>query len=54
VPRLSIGFLFDHRSLKTSAHVVEKNFTCCRLTKLWEEVVNFKNEVDRKKTPRLF
>jgi len=45
----SMGFLFDHRSLKTSAPNVEKSFTCHQLAKLWQEVVNLKNEVDRKK-----
>ncbi len=50
----SMGFLFDHRSLKTSALDVEKSFTCCWLVKLWQEVVNFKNEVDRKEATRLF
>jgi 3,4-dihydroxy 2-butanone 4-phosphate synthase len=49
-----MGFLFDHRSLKIGALNVEKSFTCRQLAKLWQEVVNLKNEVDRKKTPRLF
>ncbi|CAK9210027.1 unnamed protein product [Sphagnum jensenii] len=50
----SMGFSLDHRSLKTSALDVERSFTCRWLVKLWQEVVNFKNEVDRKKTTRLF
>jgi 3,4-dihydroxy-2-butanone 4-phosphate synthase len=49
-----MGFLFDHRSLKTSALDVEKSFTYHWLVKLWQEVVNFKNEVDRKEATRLF
>ncbi len=36
VPRAcSMGFLFDHRSLKTGAPNVEKSFTCRQLAKLW-------------------
>jgi hypothetical protein len=45
----SIGFSLDHRSLKTGALNVEKSFTCRRLAKFWQEVVNLKNEVDKKK-----
>jgi hypothetical protein len=45
-----MGFSFDHRSLKTSALNVEKSFTCCQLAKLWQEVMNLKNEVDKKNT----
>jgi hypothetical protein len=50
----SVGFSFDHRSLKTSAFDVERSFTCCRLIELWQEVVNLKNEVDKKEAIRLF
>jgi len=46
----SMGFSFDHRSLKTGAPNVEKSFTCRRLAKLWQEVVNLKNEVHKKNT----
>jgi 3,4-dihydroxy 2-butanone 4-phosphate synthase len=46
----SMGFSLDHRSLKIGALDVEKSFTCCRLAKLWQEVVNLKNEVDKKNT----
>ncbi len=48
-----MGFSFDHKSLKTSALDVERSFTCCQLVELWREVVNLKNEVD-KKAARLF
>jgi hypothetical protein len=41
-------------SLKTSAPNVERIFTCHHLTKFWQEVVNLKNEIDRKETTRLF
>ncbi len=50
----SIGFSFDHRSLKIGVSNVEKNFTRHRLVELWQEVVNLKNEVDTKETARLF
>ncbi len=50
----SVGFLFDHRSLKTSALDVERSFTYRWLVELWWEVVNLKNEIDRKEATRLF
>ncbi|CAM6078992.1 unnamed protein product [Sphagnum tenellum] len=50
----SIGFLFDHRSLKIGVSNMERIFTCHRLVKLWQKVVNLKNEVDRKEVARLF
>jgi 3,4-dihydroxy 2-butanone 4-phosphate synthase len=46
----STRFSLDHKSLKSGAPDVEKNFTCCRLAKFWQEVVNLKNEVDKKNT----
>jgi 3,4-dihydroxy-2-butanone 4-phosphate synthase len=49
-----VGFSFDHRNLKTSALDVENNLTCHRLVELWWEVVNLKNEVDKKEAIRLF
>jgi 3,4-dihydroxy 2-butanone 4-phosphate synthase len=33
---------------------VERSFTCRQLVELWQEVVNLKNEIDRKKVVRLF
>ncbi len=45
----SIGFLFDHKSLKTSALDVEKIFTCHWLAQLWQEVVNLKMKLTEKK-----
>ncbi|CAK9235353.1 unnamed protein product [Sphagnum troendelagicum] len=50
----SVGFLFDHRSLKIGVSNVERIFTCHWLVKLWQKVVNLKNEVDRKEVARLF
>ncbi len=50
----SVGFSFDHRSLKIGASNVERIFTCHWLVELWQKVVNFKNEVDRKEAARLF
>ncbi len=50
----SVGFSFDHKSLKTRALDVERSFTCCRLVELQREVVNLKNEVDKKEAARLF
>jgi 3,4-dihydroxy-2-butanone 4-phosphate synthase len=50
----SMGFSLDHRSLKIGAPDVERSFTCRRLAKLWQKVVNFKNEVKRKEAARLF
>jgi 3,4-dihydroxy 2-butanone 4-phosphate synthase len=49
-----VGFSFDQRSLKTNALDVERSFTCCHLVEFWWEIVNLKNEVDKKKTTRLF
>jgi 3,4-dihydroxy 2-butanone 4-phosphate synthase len=46
----SMGFSLDHKSLKTSVPSVEKSFTCRQLAKFWQEVVNLKNEVDKKNT----
>jgi hypothetical protein len=43
-----VGFSFDHRSLKIGAFNVERIFTCHWLVELWQEVVNLKNEIDRK------
>jgi hypothetical protein len=45
----SMEFSLDHRSLKIGALDVERSFTCCRFAELWQEVVNLKNEVDKKK-----
>jgi 3,4-dihydroxy-2-butanone 4-phosphate synthase len=50
----SMGFLLDHKSLKTGVLDVERSFTCRWLVKLCQEVVNFKNEVDKKENPRMF
>jgi 3,4-dihydroxy 2-butanone 4-phosphate synthase len=44
----SMGFSLHHKSLKTSVLDVERSFTSRWLTKLWQEVMNLKNEVDRK------
>jgi hypothetical protein len=41
-------------SLKIGAPNVERIFTNHHLAKLWHEVVNLKNEVDREKIARLF
>jgi 3,4-dihydroxy-2-butanone 4-phosphate synthase len=41
-------------SLKTNVHNVERIFTCHHLTKLWQEVVNLKNEIEKKEAVRLF
>ncbi|KAH9535346.1 hypothetical protein CY35_17G047400 [Sphagnum magellanicum] len=49
-----MGFLLDHKSLKIGAFDVERSFTCCRLVELCEEVVNFKNEIDKKEEARMF
>ncbi len=46
--------MFDHRSLKIGVSNVKRIFTCHRLVKLWQKVVNLKNEVDRKEVARLF
>jgi 3,4-dihydroxy-2-butanone 4-phosphate synthase len=50
----SIGFSFDHKSLKIGVSNVERFFTCHRFVELWQKVVNLKNEVDRKEATRLF
>jgi 3,4-dihydroxy 2-butanone 4-phosphate synthase len=50
----SVGFSFDHRSLKIGVSNVERIFTCHQLVELWQEVVNLKNEVDRKEAATLF
>ncbi len=50
----SVGFLLDHKSLKIGAPDVEINFTCRWFVELWQEVVNLKNEVDKKEATRLF
>jgi 3,4-dihydroxy-2-butanone 4-phosphate synthase len=50
----SVGFSFDHRSLKIGVSNVERIFTCHQLVELWQEVVNLKNEVDRKEAAILF
>jgi 3,4-dihydroxy 2-butanone 4-phosphate synthase len=49
-----MGFLLDHKSLKIGAFDVERSFTCCRLVELCEEVMNFKNEIDKKEEARMF
>ena len=49
-----IGFSFDHKSLKIGVPNVERIFTCHQLVKLWQKVVDLKNEVDRKEVARLF
>jgi hypothetical protein len=49
-----VGFLFDYRSLKIGVPNVERIFTCHQLVKLWQKVVDLKNEVDRKEVARLF
>jgi 3,4-dihydroxy-2-butanone 4-phosphate synthase len=49
-----MGFLLDHKSLKIGASDVEKSFTCHWLVELCPEVVNLKNEIDRKEKPRIF
>ncbi len=50
----SMGFLFDHKSLKTGVHDVERSFTCHWLVELCREVVNLKNEVDKEEEPVMF
>jgi 3,4-dihydroxy-2-butanone 4-phosphate synthase len=50
----SVGFSYDHRSLKIGVSNVERIFTCHRLIELRQKVVNLKNEVDRKEAVRLF
>ncbi len=44
-----MGFSLDHKSLKIGVLDVERSFTCQWLAELWQEVVNLKNEVDKKK-----
>jgi 3,4-dihydroxy-2-butanone 4-phosphate synthase len=43
-----MGFLLDQKSLKTGALHVKRSFTCRSHVELCQEVVNLKNEVDRK------
>jgi hypothetical protein len=50
----SVGFSFDHKSLKIGAYDVEKFFTCHWLVELWQDVVDFKNEIDKEEATRLF
>ncbi len=50
----SVGFSLDHKSLKIGVPDVENNFTCRWFIELWQEVVNLKNEVDKRKATRLF
>ncbi len=50
----SMGFLLDHKSLKTGVLDVERSFTCRRLVEPNQEVMNLKNEVDRKEEPKMF
>ncbi|KAH8955601.1 hypothetical protein BDL97_08G148300 [Sphagnum fallax] len=49
-----MGFLLDHKSLKTGVHDAKRSFTCHWLVELCQEIVNFKNEIDREKEPRMF
>jgi 3,4-dihydroxy-2-butanone 4-phosphate synthase len=49
-----MGFLLDHKSLKTGAPNVERSFTSHRLIELCQEVVNLKNEVGKEEEPRMF
>ncbi len=50
----SIGFSVDHKSLKIGVPNVERIFTCHWLVKLWQEVVNLKNEINRQEVAKLF
>ncbi len=50
----SMGFLLDHKSLKTRAPNVERSLTCHHLVQLCQEVVNLRNEVDGEEEPRMF
>jgi hypothetical protein len=49
-----VGFLFNHKSLKIGVPNVERIFTCHWLVKLWQEVVNLKNEINRQEVAKLF
>jgi len=49
-----MGFFLDHKSLKTGVHDAKRSFTCHWLVELCQEIVNFKNEIDREKEPRMF
>ncbi len=49
VPKSLVGFLFDHRSLKIGVSNVERIFTCHRLVKLWQKLVNLKMKLIEKK-----
>jgi len=49
-----VGFLLDHKSLKIGFLDMESNFTCRWFVELWHEVVNLKNEVDKREATRLF
>jgi 3,4-dihydroxy-2-butanone 4-phosphate synthase len=49
-----VGLSFDCKSLKISASNVERILTCHQFVKLWQEVVNLKNEVDIIEAARLF
>jgi 3,4-dihydroxy-2-butanone 4-phosphate synthase len=40
--------------LKINVPYVERSFICCRVLELWQEVVNFKNEIGKKEIARLF
>jgi hypothetical protein len=40
----SMGFLVDHKSLKTSVLDVARSFTCCQLAEFYQGVVKLKNE----------
>jgi len=50
----SMGFLLDQKSLKTRALHVKRSFTCCSHVELCQEVVNFKNEVDKEEEAMTF
>ncbi|CAK9871809.1 unnamed protein product [Sphagnum jensenii] len=49
-----IGFLFNHKSLKIGFSNVERIFTCHWLAKLWQEVMNLKNEINKQEVAKLF
>ncbi len=50
----SMGFLLDHKSLKTCVPDVERSFTCRWLVELCQKVVNLKNEVDEEEEAKMF
>ncbi len=55
VQKLVLNGIFTWwQDLKISAFYVERSFTCCWVLDLWQEFVNFKNEIDKEETPRLF